>query len=115
MKIGITGRVQTCVYEVQQNLKDLSLNSKDLHLLFIRLPHPPGKQSRKVGAAGSQHQTVDPEDPTTNLQPHVTKVGAQPHLVDLGQDESGVAVRGQQSLLRRLGGHGTVTTTPAGC
>ena len=84
--------MQTCVYEVQQNLKDYSLHTEDLHLLFIRLSHPPREQGREVWAAGGEHQPVDPEDPAADLQPHVAEVSAEPHFVHLGQDESGVAV-----------------------
>lgn len=115
----ISGSKATCVYEVQQNLKHFSLQSEDLHLLFICLPHAPGEQSREVRAAGSEHQPVDPEDTAAHPQPHITEVCAEPHLVHLGQDESGVAVWGQQSLLRRLGCHGscsiTTTTTTSRC
>lgn len=92
MVVGMSGSMQTCVYEVQQHLKYFSLHSEDLHLLFIRLPHPPGEQSSEIRAAGSEHQPVDPKDPAAYIQPHVTEVGAEPHLVHLGQDESGVAV-----------------------
>lgn len=79
----ILGLMWTCVYEVQQNLKDFCVHAKDLHLLFVCLPHPPRKQSRKVRAAGSEHQAVHPEDLLTNLQPNVTEVSAEPHLIHL--------------------------------
>lgn len=92
MIMGILDWMHTCVYEFQQNLKHFSLHSKDLHLLFIRFPHPTREQSGEVRAASSKHQSVDPEDPAANLQPHITEICAEPHLVHLGQDESGVAV-----------------------
>lgn len=57
----------TGVYEVQQHLKDLSLHSKNLHLLLIRLTHSPREQSREVWAAGSEDQAVDSEDPAPDL------------------------------------------------
>lgn len=88
----ILGNMQTCVYEVQQNFKDFSLHSKDLHLLFVCLSHPPREQGREVRAASSKHQAVDPEDTTTNLKPHITEISAVPHLVYLSHNESGIAV-----------------------
>lgn len=88
----ISGLKLTCVYEVQQNLKDPCFHSEDLHFLLIRFAHSSGEQSREERAASSKNQTVDSEDPTPNLQPHITEVSTEPHLVDLGQDESGIAV-----------------------
>lgn len=62
-----TEAMLTCVYEVQQHLKDFSLHSKNLHLLLIHLTHSPREESREVRAAGSQDQTVDSEDPAPDL------------------------------------------------
>lgn len=80
----ILGLMWTCVYEVQQNLKDVCVDSEDLHLLFVCLPHPPGKQGRKVRTAGSEHQAMHPEDLSTNIQSNVTEISAEPHLIHLG-------------------------------
>lgn len=90
--MGISRLIQTCVYEVQQDLKDIRVHSKDLHFLFVCLSHSTGEQGGEVGAAGSEHEPVHLEDTATDFKPHVTEVGAEPHLVHLGQDESGVAV-----------------------
>lgn len=101
---------QTCVYELQQDLKHLCLHPQGLDLL-ICLAHPPREQSRKVGAAGSQEQLMDTEHPASQPQPET-------HLIHLGQDEPGIAVRHKQSLLRGLGRHAscryvTATADPA--
>lgn len=88
----------TCVYKVEQHFKDFSLHAHDLHLFFIRFPHPTRKQSREIGAACREHQPVNREHLAADVQTHVTEVGAVPHFVHLCQNEPGIAVRRQKDL-----------------
>ena len=99
----LTGR--TCVYELQQDLKHWCLPPQDLDLFLVCLAHPPREESGEVGAACSQDQLVDTEHTASQPQPYVTEICPEAHLVHLGQDESGVAVRCKQSLLSGLGRH----------
>ena len=89
----------TCVNKVQQNLEYPGIHSQDLHLILVGLLHPYGEQGTEVGAAGGQHEPMNPENPLADSQPHITEVRAEPHPVHLGQDDSRVAVRCKGNLL----------------